>query len=574
VSFLNQSTESKIGGKKKKFWNKYIIPITSLIILILIVSIITYYRVLIQIDIGPLSDTCDFLLNALYFSGQGVGYYDWSRPPFFSFLVSIFFRLGFISTSTMYIIDGMMFIAGVIGFYLLLNLHFNKIESFFGGLLYSTFPGILLLVGLGFSDFTSITILIWTFYFLILAVNKNSKYFILFCPMFMMAFLTRYNIALAIFPIVFYLLINRKEIKSIKNILIGICVSFLLIIPVFIFFYQKFGNILYPFLSNLGYSSSSSFLPEYYPYDPNLLYFVEKFPIHTGFEGLLILFIVFIGGLMFFILKFKNNTFNVKKAFVNYKSNIEHFNFKLISFAILSIILIGTFGQVHYIFAEAIFFVLSLLFYSLVKNLSLEDIDMHLLILSWFMVFFIFNSIYVIKSDRYFILMAPPIAYLLLLGLSSFANKISFKFKNKNISFSIIALIFTALILFSTSIYLPDIKNDNQDYKYSNEQVAIASEWFTNYDPNYKNKIIYSDLWPYLSWSLKTDIKMMPLFKNNKKYEGGVKNSTFTPQDSMMFNNFLVNNNADYYFCVQEINLTAYKPIKKFGTLIIYERKF
>ena len=65
---------------------------------------------------------------------------------------------------------------------------------------------------------------------------------------------------------------------------------------------------------------------------------------------------------------------------------------------------------------------------------------------------------------------------------------------------------------------------------------------------------------------------MMPIFKNNQTYAGGVKNSTFTPEDSMAFNNFLVNNNADYYFCVQEINLTSYKPIKQFGSLIIYEK--
>ena len=35
----------------------------------------------------------------------------------------------------------------------------------------------------------------------------------------------------------------------------------------------------------------------------------------------------------------------------------------------------------------------------------------------------------------------------------------------------------------------------------------------------------------------------------------------------------LVNNNADYYFSVDPgLNLTSYKPIKKFGNVVIYAK--
>jgi 4-amino-4-deoxy-L-arabinose transferase-like glycosyltransferase len=571
VYILPQNDLNK-GIKKNSFLNKYLIPYIPLILLVLIVSIITYYRVLIQIDIGPLSDACDFILNALYLSGHGVGYYDWSRPPLFPFLVSIPISLGFINLSTVYIVDALMFILGVIGFYLLLNLHFNKIESFFGGLLFATFPKIVMLVGLGFSDFTSLTLLIWTFYFLILAVKKNSKFFILFSPIFLMAFLTRYNIALMIFPVLLYLFINKEKIKDLKSIIIGILSSLFIISPVLLFFYQKFGNILYPFISTFNTTASSSFMPEYYPYDPSLLYYIERFPIYTGFEGILLSIIIFIGLIIMAFFKFKNEPLNLRKSFNQYKGKIEHFNIKLGLFAILIITFSVTFGQTHYMITEVIFFVSALLFYSLAKNLNIKNFDLHLLVLGWVMVFFIFNSIFVIKSERYFILMAPPVAYFLLLGLRIISERMSFKFKNVNITFPILALILTSFILFSTAMFLPEIENDNQKYKFSNEQIAIASEWFMNYDTDYKNKIIYSDLRPYLSWSLKTGIKRMPIFKNNQTYGGGVKNSTFTPEDSRVFNAFLVNNSADYYFCTLEVNLTSYKPIKQFGTLIIYER--
>jgi len=169
---LKLSTRSPKKEGEKDHLNKYFIPYIPLILLIIIVSVISYYRLLIQIDIGPLSDTCDFLLNALYFSGQGVGYYDWTRPVFFPFLISMVFKLGFVSATAAYVVDLLIYIFGLIGFYLLLNLHFNKIESFFGGLLYATFPNIILMSGLGFSDFTCGAFIIWAFYFLVLAVKK------------------------------------------------------------------------------------------------------------------------------------------------------------------------------------------------------------------------------------------------------------------------------------------------------------------------------------------------------------------------------------------------------------------
>lgn len=516
-------------------------------------------------DLGPLSDTCDFLLNALVFAGKGVGYYDWTRPPMFSFIISIPFRMGFISTATIFIVDGIIFIFGVIGLYLLLKLRFNSIESFFGALLFVTFPRVLVILGLGFSDLASVTFSIWALYFLILAVKKDSKFFILSFPFVMMAFLTRYNMALLVFPILLYILMNKDEIKNLKNMLIGIFGSLLLLLPVLSFFNEKFGNVFYPFLSTLNATSSSYFSAEYAPYISNPLFYVDRFPDQAGFGAITIILIILIGLLVY---AYKKKPEIGKKLFdVNSQKPMK---LKLVLFIVLSLIFIGTIGQAYYLITEFLFFILSYLLYDLTKT-SYTALDMDIFVFAWFMAFFIFNSMYVIKNDRYFLLMAPALSYLLVLGLSQILNQLQFKFK-KNSTFPVIALILTLLMLLSTLTFLPVIKNDNYDTKFSNNQVTLASEWFTNYDPNYRTKIIYSDLWPYFAWSLKTNVEMMPIFKNNKMYTGGIKNSTFSPQDSIAFNNFLVYNNADYYFSVQQINLTSYKPIKQFANLIVYKR--
>jgi len=91
--------------------------------------------------------------------------------------------------------------------------------------------------------------------------------------------------------------------------------------------------------------------------------------------------------------------------------------------------------------------------------------DTYIFVFAWYMVFFIFSSIYVIKTDRYFVLMAPAISYFFILGLSEISNRLPFKFKKKNLTFTILTLILTVMILLSTAAFLPLVQKENNDYK-------------------------------------------------------------------------------------------------------------
>ena len=109
---------------------KYSHSIISLSLLTIIVSVITYYRILIQFEIGPVFDGFVFLSNALVFTGHSTGYTDLLRPPLFSFIISLIFRLGYVSTTTVFVVEGILFIFGVIGLYMLLKIKFNDFEVF------------------------------------------------------------------------------------------------------------------------------------------------------------------------------------------------------------------------------------------------------------------------------------------------------------------------------------------------------------------------------------------------------------------------------------------------------------
>ncbi len=552
-------------------WKKYSNHI-SLIVLITVISLITYYRITIQFEMGPLSDSCDFLSNALVFAGQNMSYFDSTRPPFFSFLLSLIFRTGYISANAIFILDGLMYIFGVVGLFFLFKLRFNDIQSFLGALLFATFSEVLAYLSVGFADIASVSLTIWAFYFLILAVKKEGTFFYLAFPFAMLAFLTRYNNALIIFPIFLYILINRHEIKNVKHLFAGILSSFLFIIPVFIFFFEKFGNAFYPFMSAFG-TTSTTHLAESAAYDSNLFFFIDKLPSFIGLEGIIALFIIAVGLLIYGFLKLKRNSIDKKKLFDIFKVRKNSTKLKLTLFVVLLLIFVFSFGQILSYFSEVLFFILAYLFYDLVKNLNVKDMDMHLLFFAWFMAFFIFHSVLSIKDNRYFIIMAPPIAHFIIFGLTEISNHLKFKIRGHNATFPIITVILTAIILLSTASYLPVIQQANVDNKITNEQIVLVCEWFVNYDPNYKNTVIYSDLWPYFGWYLKTNVNPMPVFINGKSYSGGVKKFKITPQDNMEYNKELNDDNADYYFCIRKgLNLTSYKPIKTFGNLIIYKR--
>ena len=206
------------NSSPKNFLKNHVNSIIFLLLLTVIVSVITYYRILVQIELGPVYDSFVFLANALVFSGHSIGYSDLLRPPFFSFIISLLFRLGYTSANTIFVVDGILFVFGVIGMFMLLKIRFNDLESFLGGLIYATFPIVLIYLGFGFSDLASVSFSIWAIYFMILAFKKDSRFFYLAFPFFMFAFLTRYNNGLLIFPLFLYILINSRSTYNTTNI--------------------------------------------------------------------------------------------------------------------------------------------------------------------------------------------------------------------------------------------------------------------------------------------------------------------------------------------------------------------
>ncbi|MEW6011646.1 MAG: glycosyltransferase family 39 protein [Euryarchaeota archaeon] len=504
---------NKISQIKKYFLiNQTII---FLLILIIIVSILTYLRVNIQIILGPGWDTYDFLLNALEFAGKGFGYYDLSRPPFLSFLTGIGFLIFGISESIIFILDGILFIFGAIGFYLLLKLFFRPSISFLGSLLFIFNPLILQWATIGYSDIASLSLLIWAVYFLFFGSKNNSNQVYISALFLGLSFLTRYSSALIIFPFFLFFLMEKPKYKF-SDILKYIFVFILTIIPFLLFFYIKFGNPL-PFLVTFNVTTVSA-VETYWAYNSDIFYYITNFnsfmSVYQLPGGLALLSLIIMG----FLTSIFNNMEKIKKEFKS-ALNINRINVFLILSLTLLLVFILSFNRLPYVLSQIIFIIFCYSTYNILRTFEINS-KANLFFLAWVMVFFIFHSIFEIKVERYFITMIPPLIYFVIFGLNSIYVWSKSNLKHcKPIYYFTIILIFLLTIL-PANIWIinnyESVISSPEKFSYVSEAL-YGSDWIKDNVPEYKEKIIYSDfLWPHFSWYLQMEVK--PFLIENKSF--------------------------------------------------------
>lgn len=524
------------------------------------------------------SDVFIYLSNSLVFAGYQSSVLYLYLSPVICILTAILFKLGFLSEASLYLITGIFCIFANMGIYMLLKNKFSSLLSLCGAFLFGSFSLTLLWWANGTLDVPAVALSIWTIIFTILAVDKDSKYYMLSIPFFVLAVFTRYT-ALFLLPLIllYYLskhdfftnldllIINRQEfsiklksyIKSeeFRNILKSCAIAFVLL--------MIFSATILAYGSNLSFLTQSSTFASgskgevidnayttdtfFYLHDfPNFLFsdyvsFDNVIPVLNG-SSPMSFFLIGLFAIGIFLFGYK--LINVKG-----KGNSKHNYLVGILFIALLVISILCF-KINSIITITIILIDLVMLFAFFKKIGIdrEIYSMDVLMLAWLLVYFIFFTFLNIKVNRYIITAFPAFIYFVIYALSEIldlSNKFElFEFKKQNI-LKIIPIILIVFCIFSAFTFTSTV-HYNEDF---NKNKVIA-DYLTEYDSDYMSK----------------DVAV----SNQRSYNWFLKKYTIPLTDDQL--DYLESSNITYYISDDNFNLSNYTMIYQKEGLYLYER--
>ena len=524
------------------------------------------------------SDVFIYLSNSLVFAGYQSSVLYLYLSPVICILTAILFKLGFLSEISLYIVTGIFCIFANIGIYVLLKNKFSSLLSLCGAFLFGSFSLTLLWWANGTLDVPAVALSIWTIIFTILAVDKDSKYYVIAIPFFVLAVFTRYT-ALFLLPLIllYYLskhdfftnldllIVDRQElsrkikayIKSdeFRNILKSFAIAFVLV--------ALFSATILAYGSNLSFLTQSSTFASgskgevidnayttdtfFYLHDfPNFLYsdyvsFDNVIPVLNGSNPMSFFLIgLFAVGILLSGYKLVNAK---RKGESKYKYLVWAL------FVVLLIISILSF-KVNSLITITIILIDLVIMFSYFRKIGIdrEIYSTDILMLAWFLVYFIFFTFLNIKVNRYIITAFPAFIYFVIYALNDIldlSGKFEFlEFKKQNI-LKIIPIILIVFCIFSAFTFTSTV-HYNEDF---NKNKVIADH-LTEYDSDYMSKDV-------------------AVFKQ-RPYNWFLRMYTIPLTDDQL--DYLESSNITYYISDGNFNLSNYTMIYQKEGLYLYER--
>ena len=481
------------------------------------------------------SDVYVYLLNAKFVAGNEIqSLQNLYLSPVICFITSLFFKLGFVNKTAIYIVTGAFAIFGNIGFYILLRRYFNETLSLAGTIIYSSSTLYLIWLANGTLDIPAISMTIWIALFSLIAMKDNPKFFKYIFVLFVLGFFTRYTVIFILPPLALYYVyekgfkINSEDKKFIlKGIVIGLILGAIILGAILMLSHGSFGasgQIAGGISGQQGSTRDPAFNHDESYYLMNLPNFISSSNNYldgnpvlenpTILSGIVIAILVIGAALWLY-----DNKFTFKKK-------------DIIPVAIAFITII-TFTHV----SSVITIILSLLVLFLIGKDS--DNKIGYFMLAWILSNLIFYSYYDIKVNRYILTIFPPMTYFVLRGMTLIHEHV-------NINENIIPIALIALFIIQAFAFTSTFDIDNTFI--SNEQV---SEYIKDNNPDYDNMTIGA----YHVRSFKWWIGENTI---------GIESHDEKAIDA---------SNVTYYISNKELtNLTNYTKIKDINDMHLYEK--
>lgn len=568
-------------NKIKNFLIENKTDLKYILFLLIILLVISIPKLLAQINIGIGNwDTYLYLENGRSFAKMGWGDVP-SIAPVVPYALSLIFRVaGTYFQEAIFYLDVFAYILGSISFYLLLRFKFDYNTSLVGSVIYSTFTLLYSWVAIGGNDIPGVSLTILSIYLILVAHKFNNNYYYLALPIAAFAFLSRYTAGIMIFSIIFYLMIEKINLKELKKFITGGIIGIICVLPCLYHFYRVL-KTPFPFLNQFSGTVSntkvldSGYLPNPWYYITHIhQYLSSNVPSEATFDNIInlknnipsmisyILIILMIIGMLLIIYNLYQNVKKNDKITLKTRKNV----LLTIILILLIVSCIVTVGQVSYIITTVLILGILGIISSLFKKYKIENLDYDLLMISLFFIYLVFQSILSTKNDRYFITVLPFMAYFITNTISYIYNYLNNKeLKLNKIKLNTMISLLIVIFFVSTSLgFSSAIPTENHF-----NDIEESCEWFMNYYPNYGHHVIYSDNWPAVNWYLNIFCSRAVL--NNDTPEGVMNlsshvlgyNSTYLPGE------FYIDTNTPVKY-----DYPGLTKIKTIGDVTIYENTY
>lgn len=507
-----------------------------LIILAVFSIILTCNYIIFNSNFGIYcSDVYVYLLNAVYYTGENIRSTETIYlSPLICFLTSLFFFMGFVDKTAIYIVTGAFAIFGNIGFYILLKRYFNETLSLAGSVIYSSLTLYLTWLANGTLDISAVSMIIWTGLFTIIAVDENPKFYKFAIVLVVLGVFTRYTVLLTLPAFLLYYVYRKGfkvESEDLKEIVKGILIALVIVIITLSAVYSMGsghfaagGQISNGISGTQGSHNDPAYNTDVSYYVSNFLNFISNShtpikgnpslenptPLSYGIAAILIL------GMGLWLYEHKRKP--EKKDLIP----IGFFILAIVNFTRISsvittlIVLIGI--------------------YFMGKD---SEHTNECLMLAWIFSNIIFFSYYDIKVNRYILPAFPAIVYFILLSVDTINKRIKV---NENI----IPLILIALFVIQAFTFTLTF-DDTGEYK----AVEDASNYIIANNPDYKNLSIGVYNVRAYNWWLGEHL--LPIESSDE--------------------DIIDSSNATYYISDNVLkNVTNYTEIKTINNIHIYEK--
>lgn len=494
---------------------------------------LVYYKVRIAISVGPGWDTYAFLSNAAEFAGRGFGYTEAHRPPFLSFVVSLLFRAGSMTDDAIQWVDGAITYGGIVALYLLLRRRFQPVAAAAGALAMLGVQPLWAYLGVGYTDASSVALSLWTILALMYATEHSKWWYLAAGPLFVAAALTRFTALLFIFPCVVWMFLRWRPFAHARAVLLGALLSVVAYVPAALYYQHRFADSLFPFLVAFTFNEDvSTPMARAGVGSGGASWYLRQFPAFLAPGQLLpvIVTVLFVG------------LIGVLWACSAHLTRSRPGNARLSAAAMA--IGAGIIAEIAggLMLRQVAIPVVALVVWRLLGTretpLAAEgDVEeaatarvtadgaMDAAMVVWLLTYLDFHGHQSVTVARYFIVMAPPTIYFVLRGWTIAAEEIAQRIESAKAAdrpgmirlwmvAAVSALLFTAVAVgcWTTSVHTPTTPDP---------YVAGArksAKWLLANEPRVKQKTIYSDVWPLMSWYLGMNVIAMPPFTEGEAY--------------------------------------------------------